>query len=203
MDEPLPGLLHWTTFHDGIGQPVHSHFHVASGAVFDPRLPEGGVEGLAAAGMPSVVLLSNRHHRRHAAEVAEAYGTPVRCHEAGLHEFAGDELEVEGFAFGDEVAPGVTALELGVLTPEDTVFRIDAGEGALLFADGLVRGPDGELTFVPDGLLGDDPEAVKAGLRAGLTKLADAGGFDALLFAHGAPIPSGGHDALVAFLRDG
>jgi hypothetical protein len=206
MDEVLPGILHWTTFHEGIGSPVHSHMHVASGAIFDPRLPEGGVEALSAAGMPSVVLLSNRHHLRHAAQVADAYGIPIRCHEAGLHEFTGEDApHVEGFAFGDEVAPGVTALELGALTPEDTVFRMDAGDthrGLLLFADGLVR-MDGELAFVPDRLMGDDPEAVKQGLLANLARLVERDDFDALLFAHGEPLAAGGHEALERFVAAG
>jgi hypothetical protein len=199
MDEPIPGVLHWTTYHDGIGATVHSHLHVASGAVFDPRLPEGGTDALAQAGVPSVVLLSNRHHLRHSAEFAAAFGCPIRCHEAGLHEFAGaDAPDVRGFAFGEELAPGVTALELGVLTPEETVFHIAAGPGALLFADAVIR-TDGELSFVSDYLLGDDPEAVKQGLRAKLAAMARRDDFDALLFAHGSPLAEGGRAALAEF----
>lgn len=200
MDEVIDGVLHWATFHDGIGQTVHSHLHVDSGAVFDPRLPEGGADALSAAALPSVVLLSSRHHLRHAPEVAETYGIPIRCHEAGLHAFTGAGAPaVEGFAYGDEVADGVTALELGVLTPEDTVFHIAGGSGALLFADGLIRS-DGELMFVPDSLMGDDPEAVKRGLLDRLQALAERDDFDVLLFAHGEPVRSEGRQALRDFL---
>jgi hypothetical protein len=46
MDEVLPGVLHWPTFHEGIGQPVHSHFYVEGCALFDPRVPEGGGKAL-------------------------------------------------------------------------------------------------------------------------------------------------------------
>jgi glyoxylase-like metal-dependent hydrolase (beta-lactamase superfamily II) len=56
------------------------------------------------------------------------------------------------------------------------------------------------LEFVPDGLLGDDPEQVKADLRRALTPLLDRD-FDALLFAHGAPITSGGKERLRAFVQ--
>jgi len=200
MDEVIDGVLHWATFHERIGQTVHSHLHVASGAVFDPRLPEGGVDALSAAALPGDVLLSNRHHVRHAAELAEAYGSAIHCHEAGLHAFAGDDQpDVQGFAFGDEVVPGVTALELGVLTPEDTVFRLDAGPGVLLFGDGLIR-QDGELMLVPDQLMGEDPEGVKQGLRARLAVLAEREDFDVLLFAHGEPVREGGREALRTFL---
>ena len=198
MNEVLPGVLHWTTHHEGIGSPVHSHFAVESAALIDPRVPDGGVDEVARYGRPDRILLSNRHHLRHSERFAAAFGCPICCHEAGLHEF-GDGPDVRAFRFGDEVAPGITALEMGALTPEDTVFRLDAGPGALLFADGLIRDGDGTLKFVPDWLMGDDPETVKSGLLASLRRLLDED-FDALLFAHGEPMASGGHEALAAFV---
>jgi hypothetical protein len=200
MNEVLPGVLHWTTHHEGIGSRVHSHFAVESAALIDPRVPDGGIDEVARYGRPERILLSNRHHLRHSECFAAAFGCPIRCHEAGLHEF-GAGPDVRPFRFGDEVAPGITALEMGALTPEDTVFRLDAGPGALLFADGLTRNGDGALGFVPDGLMGDDPEGVRAGLLASLRRLLDED-FDALLFAHGEPMPSGGHEALRAFVSE-
>jgi hypothetical protein len=198
MNEVLPGVLHWTTHHERIGAPVHSHFAVESAALVDPRVPEGGVDEVARYGRPDRILLSNRHHLRHSECFAEAFSCPIRCHEAGLHEF-GDGPEVQGFRFGEEVAPGIRALEMGALTPEDTVFHLSAGPGALLFADGLIRRGDGSLAFVPDGLMGDDPAAVKRGLVASLRRLLEED-FDALLFAHGEPLASGGHAALEGFV---
>lgn len=200
MDETLPGVLHWTTFHEGIGQPVHSHFFVEGCALFDPRVPEhGGLEEIARHGRPEAILLSNRHHLRHAEAFAEHFDCPIRAHRSGLHEFASGGPNVQPFEYGDEVAPGVVALEVGVLTPEDTAFRIAAGSGALLFADALIRDEDGELTYVPDGLMGGDPQAVKDGLTAALERLLEQD-FDALLFAHGAPVAPGGRDRLAAFV---
>jgi glyoxylase-like metal-dependent hydrolase (beta-lactamase superfamily II) len=198
MNEVLPGVLHWTTHHEGIGQPVHSHFAVESAALIDPRMPEGGIDEVSRYGRPDRILLSNRHHLRHSERFAEAFSCPIRCHEAGLHEF-GDGPEVRGFRFGEEVAPGIRALEMGALTPEDTVFHLAAGPGALLFADGLIRRRDGALAFVPDSSMGDDPVSVKQGLLASLRRLLDED-FDALLFAHGEPMASGGHGALEEFV---
>jgi len=198
MHEVLPGVLHWTTHHERIGRPVHSHFAVESAALIDPRVPAGGVEEVARYGRPDRILLSNRHHLRHSECFAEAFNCPIRCHEAGLHEF-GDGPDVQGFRFGEEVAPGIRALEMGALTPEDTVFHLVAGPGALLFADGLIRRDDGELTFVPDRLMGDDPKGVKRGLISSLRRLLDED-FDALLFAHGEPMASAGKSALEEFV---
>jgi hypothetical protein len=198
MNEVLPGVLHWTTHHERIGARVHSHFAVESAALIDPRVPDGGVEEIARYGRPDRILLSNRHHLRHSERFAAAFGCPIRCHEAGLWEFD-DGPDVRPFRFGDEVAPGITALEMGALTPEDTVFRLSAGPGALLFADGLIRRPDGALAFVPDRLMGDDPEGVRRGLSASLRRLLEQD-FDALLFAHGEPMASGGRAALEAFV---
>ncbi|WCB92528.1 hypothetical protein DSM104299_01224 [Baekduia alba] len=201
MDEVLPGVLHWTSFHEGIGQPVHSHFYVEGAALFDPRVPEEGIEDVARHGRPETVLLSNRHHLRHAACFVERFGCAIKAQRSGLHEFeGGDEPDVLPFDFGDTVAPGVTALEVGALTPEDTAFHIAAGPGVLLFADAVIRDGDGELTYVPGSLMGDDPEGVRAGLTAALRRLLERDDFDALLFAHGEPVAQGGHARLAAFV---
>jgi hypothetical protein len=56
---------------------------------------------------------------------------------------------------------------------------------------------------VPDGLLGDDPPAIRAGLRERFRALAADIDFDVLLMAHGAPLLSGGRAALRAFAGAG
>jgi hypothetical protein len=195
MDEIIPGVHHWTALRETIGSRVHSYYVTVARAVIDPMVPDGGLEAIAALGAPPErVLLTNRHHYRHADRYVEAFGCSVHCHEAGLHEFA-DGREVEGFAFGDEVAPGIVAHELGSITPEECALHILAGPGALAFADGVVRRGDG-FGFVPDGLLGDDPEDVKDGIRAALRHLLQQLRFDAVLLAHGEPMASDGRDAL-------
>src|SRR3954466_6159331 len=200
MDEIADGLFHWAAHYDRIGQDVHSHFHAPSGTLFDPMEPAEGLGWFERTGrIPRRILMSNRHHWRHIPRYVEAFGIPVLCHEAGLHEFA-DGREVEGFAFGDELAPGVRAHAVGVLTPEETAVHLEAGgTGALAFADAVVRGRSGELAFVSDRLLGDDPEAIKAGLRSAFARLAAELTFDALLMAHGEPQSRDGRSALAAF----
>jgi hypothetical protein len=190
MHELAPGLFDWAAFRDTIRQDVHSHYAAESGVIIDPMPPDGELPGT-----PRLAVLTNRHHLRYAAD----FGCPILCHEAGLHEFAGGDVEVEGFAWGDEVAPGVRALEIGVLCPEETALHIAAGDGFLAVADALIR-RDGRLGFVSDWLLGDDPEAIKAGLRAAFTRLLETEEFDGLLLAHGDPTPNGARAELERFV---
>ena len=55
------------------------------------------------------------------------------------------------------------------------------------------------LAFVPDSLLGDDPEGVKRGLREAYRRLCDELEFENLTLAHGPPIVGGAREALRAF----
>jgi hypothetical protein len=198
MEELQTGLLHWTAYHDGIGQDVHSAYHVTSATLIDPKLPPGGLEAIERHGRPERIVLTSRHHYRDSDAIRAAFDCPVLCHEAGLHEFDGGP-HVDGYAFGDELADGVRALAVGVLTPEETALHIAAGDGAVTLADAAIRGNHGELGFVPDGLLGDDPPAIRDGLRASFRRICDQVEFDTLLLAHGDPIRHGGRTALRTF----
>jgi hypothetical protein len=195
MEEILPGVRHWTATHPKIGIEVSSHWVPGAGALIDPLLPPG--EGLSAfrEQPPDRVLLSNRHHLRDSEQIAAELGCRIECSRPGLHEFDGGP-DVEAFDFGDEVAPGIEAFEVGAICPDETALLLrDAG--ALVIADGIIRYSD-ELQFVPDSLLGDDPEGVKRGLRDAYSRLLDRE-FDSLLFAHGTPLIGGGKEALSDF----
>ena len=196
MNEILPGVWHWTALHEKIGFDVSSYFVERAAALIDPMLPPDGVDAFRGR-EPELILLTNRHHYRHSDRFTEEFGCPVLCHEEGLHEFEGGPA-VQGFAFGDDVANGVLALEVGALTPEETAFHVDAGPGALSFGDALVSTLGDGLEFVPDKYIGDDPEAVKEGLRESFRRLL-AHDFAALLVAHGEPMPTGGKAALIQF----
>jgi hypothetical protein len=185
--------------HPKIRIEVSSYYIADSGALIDPMLPAEGIEWFREHGEPQRIVLTNRHHYRQSAAFREGFGCPVLCHEAGLHEFEGGP-EVEGFRFGDAVAPGITALAVGAICPEETALHLELGEGLLSFADALIN--HDELGFVPDPLLGHDPSAVKRGLRDSLRALLDLD-FDSLLFAHGDPLLGGGKRALREFVESG
>jgi hypothetical protein len=193
MEEILPGVHHWTAEHPRIHARVSSHFIAGSATAIDPLVPDQAMEWFERH-PPQRVVLSNRHHLRHAERLATAFGCPILCHESGLHEFEGGPA-VEGFSFGDRVAEDVTALEMDAICPDDTVLAIEAGDGALLFADSLIH--HGEIGFVSDGLIGDDAETVKATVRERARGLLERP-CENLLFAHGDPLLGGGREALRA-----
>jgi hypothetical protein len=199
MREVLPGIHHWSTIHPRIRVPVDSHYLEFAGMVLDPMVPREGLEWFEGRQAPTQIVLTNRHHLRNSERFADAFGSNIRCAESGLHEFRGGPA-VEGFAFGEELAPGITAHRLGAICPDDTAIQIRTTEGAALaFADGLTRPRGGGLTFVPGFLMGDDPSGVRAELRESLRALLELD-FDSLLFAHGEPLIGGAKTALREFL---
>ena len=193
MDEILPGLLHWKTPHPDIPIAVDSYLLPDRGVAIDPLLPEGeGPEWLGHA-VEHVVVTICLHTRS-----AGTFGRPVRAPRPGLHRWEGRDLEAEPYDDGDEVAPGVRAIALAAIAPDDFALHVDVGPGALAFGDAIIR--YGEIGFVPDHLIGDDPETVKRATLDRLEPLLELD-FDALLFAHGDPLPSGGKAALRAFVE--
>ena len=197
MREILPGIHHWTAVHPRIRQPVSSYYVEEAQVLIDPLVPREGLDWFEQR-PPQQVVLTNRHHYRQSGRFVEAFDCIVRCSEPGLHEFEGGP-DVEGFAFGEELAPGLTAVEVGAICPDETALHIAIGDGAIAIADAVTRPGDGQLAFVPDFLMGDDPGGVKAGLRDSLEGLLDLP-FDSLLFAHGEPLVGDGKRALRSFI---
>lgn len=199
MEQLLPGVFHWASFHEGIGERVHSYYLscVSPAIAIDPRVPDEGLGAFSGYPPPKHVFLTNRHHYRHSDAFQDAFGSKVWCHRAGLHEFSEYE-PVQGFEHGDELPGTVLALEVAVLCPEETAFFIPCSDGILAVGDALIR-EDHELGFVPDALMGEDPEAVKRGLQAVFARFLNRR-FNHLLLAHGEPIVRGAKEALRGFL---
>jgi len=127
MEEILPGVHHWSAVHPNIGMLVHSY--AVGSTLIDPLLPPEGIDALP--GSVSQILLTNRHHYRSSGEIVARFGCPVRCHEAGLHEFAGTDRAVEGFRWGDRLAPDIVAVEpRRDLRRGDRAPRAGGGRGA-------------------------------------------------------------------------
>jgi hypothetical protein len=196
MQELAPGLWHWTADHERIGMAVSSYYLAGEKVVIDPMVPPEGLEWFEEQGPPEHVLMTNRHHDRHAWRLREAFGCSVHCIRNGLHELEGRGA-VEPFDFGDELPGGAVAHEVDAICPDETALHLP-GHRALACADGVVRWHDeDELDFVPDRLM-DEPEGTKQGLIHAYRRLLELD-FDVLLLAHGQPVAAG-REALRSFV---
>jgi hypothetical protein len=190
MHEIAPGIHHWTAKHPTIGMDVSSYWLTDPKVLLDPLSVPGDVD------VVEEIVLSNRHHKREALEAAERFGAPVRVPRVGLDEF-GDDQPVEPYDFEEPFAGGaITAYQVTEYWPDDCALHIPS-VSALAIADTVIN--YGGLRFVPDNLMGDDPEAEKRDMRATLGRLAEELEFEHLLLAHGDPVAGEGRKRLREF----
>jgi hypothetical protein len=202
MDEIAPGIWHWTAHRESIGADVQSYWIEPAGLVLDPMIPpDVGLEWWDDRDRkPEQIVLTIGLHWRETTAFVDRFGARVRAHEAALPRWkdAGDDdRDAEPFTGGDEIAPGVEAVDVGAIAPDEAALFISHGEGTVAAADSIVRWEPGDpLGFVPDNLMGDDPEEVKRGIRESFGKLLERD-WKHLIMAHGAP---GTKDELAKFL---
>jgi hypothetical protein len=194
--ELFPGVHHWTAVHPAVGLRVSSYYVEPAGVVIDPILPEDGLDAFAGRDRPQQIVLTSGLHTRDADRFADAFGCPIMTSREGAERIGG-ALDVETYGDGDDVAPGVRAVHVGVLCPDEYALHITATEGALALADGLHHYGE-SVGFFGDDLLGDDPQAVKDGLKQQFVALLQRD-FDHLLFAHGDPVVGNGKTVLREF----
>jgi hypothetical protein len=190
MHEIAPGIHHWTAPHPKIKVEVSSYWLPDLRVLLDPLAVPDEVDGV------DEIVLSNRHHKREAFEAAERFGVPVRVPRVGMHEY--DEGDpVEPYDFEEPFANGsITAYQVTGYWPDDGALHIPSAS-ALAIADTIVN-YDG-IRFVPDHLMGDDPEAEKRDIKQTLARLAEELEFEHLLLAHGAPVAGEGRERLREF----
>ena len=198
VKEIAPGVWHWTAPHDRIGVEVSSYYLMPERVVLDPMLPSDGVEWFDEHEPPEHVVLTNRHHDRHAWDLQERFDCMVHCPRNGMYEIEG-RGRAEPFDFGDTLPGGLVAHEIDAICPDETALHIPS-HSAVACADGVISRDD-RLAFVGDALM-DEPEQTKASLKAAYRRLLDqVSEFDLLLLAHGGPVVGGGGQALGEFVR--
>jgi hypothetical protein len=197
MREILPGIHHWTAHHDGIGARVSSYFVEPAGVLIDPMVPEDGLDAFTGLTKPQQVVLTTGLHTRHADRFADAFGALIRFSSEG-GERIGGALEGEVYNEHEDIAPGIRAIQIGVLCPDEYALHIAHAGGAIAVADGLTRYGD-SVGFFSDDLLGDDPQEVKDGLKQQYGTVLERE-WEHLLFAHGEPILRHGKTVLRDFV---
>jgi len=197
--EIAPGLFHWTATHPAIHIRVSTYYLARERVLLDPLLPSpGGLKWLEQHGPPGHIFLTNRLHSRHSARIVAAFGCQVWCHKSGLYHLA-PELNARAFPVRGAVG-GITVVHIGVLCPDECALILPSVR-AVAVADGVIRDASGPLSFVPDGLLADDPAdavGIKRRLKAAYRRIAE-GDFEHLLLAHGLPWLNDGRAALQAW----
>jgi len=161
-------------------------------------VPDEGLDAFAGRDRPQQVVLTSGLHARHAERFAESFGCVIRASPEALERLEGS-LDAQRYSEGDEIAPGIVAIHIGKLCPDEYALHIAVAEGAIAFADGLVRYGEA-LGFVSDALIGENADAIKAGLKGAFRGLLTRD-FDYLLFAHGDPLVGGGKAALRDFVK--
>jgi hypothetical protein len=190
MHEIAPGIRHWTAPHPNLGIEVSSYWLPDLRVLLDPLAVPEEVDGI------EEIVLSNRHHKRDMLAAHQRFGAPIRAPRIGMHDFDEDD-PVEPYDFEEPFGSGaITAYQVTEYWPDDCALHIPP-VSALVIADTVIN--YGGLRFVPDNLMGDDPEAEKRDMKATLGRLADELEFEHLLLAHGDPVPSEGRERLRDF----
>lgn len=190
MHEIAPGIRHWTAPHPNLGIEVSSYWLPDLRVLLDPLAVPEEVDGI------EEIVLSNRHHKRDMLAAHERFGAPIRAPRIGMHDFDEDD-PVDPYDFEEPFAGGaITAYQVTEYWPDDCALHIPSVSG-LVIADTVIN--YGGLRFVPDNLMGDDPEAEKRDMKATLGRLADELEFEHLLLAHGDPVAGEGRKRLRDF----
>ncbi|MBI2891918.1 MAG: MBL fold metallo-hydrolase [Deltaproteobacteria bacterium] len=197
IDEISPGLVHWTVRDERTGVRCDSYGLMArEGSVLvDPLSAADGV--LGALGNVGAICLTTASHQRAAWRYRRLFDAPVWApkHATGL-----DEPADGWFGHGDHLPGGLRALHAPGPTEESYVLlreRSDAA-GILFLGDLLVRGDDGPFELpTTDGNGSADPQRALASLRALLDVEVET-----LCPSHGAPLATGGSEALRRALAD-
>jgi hypothetical protein len=192
MHEIAPGIRHWTAPHPNIGADVSSYWLPELRVLLDPLAVPEEVDAV------DEIVLSNRHHKRDMLAAHERFGAPIRVPRVGIHEFDFED-PIEPYDFEVPFAgDAITAYQVTEYWPDDGALHIPSAS-ALAIADTVVN-YDG-IRFVPDHLMGDDPEAEKRDIRQTLARLAEELDFEHLLLAHGPPVAGEGRQRLREFAR--
>jgi hypothetical protein len=205
MEQLTDGIWHWTAFRESIAQEVSSYWIEPAAIVLDPMVPpDVGLGWWDGRDMhPQQVVLTSGLHWRQSDEFVERWSIPVRAPWPARERYdrEGLDRQFEKYEWHDEVAPGVTAIEIDALCPDEAALHIAHDGGAVALADALIRARGGApLAFVPDSLMGAHPQRVKDELRDRFRGLLTRD-WDTLLLAHGEPIVRHGQTALRDFVE--
>lgn len=157
-----------------------------------PPCADDITEAIRELGVPVLIILTNKDHRRNAPRVRDLFSAPICIHELDAPLVSCD---VDSTFSDDEVLAGVFEV---IRVPDSK----SPGESALywrdrkllILGDALIGKPAGSLSMLPDAKFADPAAA-----RAGVAKLAELD-VETVLVGDGVSIPLVGGEALRAFV---
>ncbi len=187
-------LFGWSVFDEARNLDFHGTYWAKHGGVLvDPvAMSEHDRDHVKSLGGATTIVVTNSDHLRAARELTEVFGASIAGPRAekDARQLAGARL----LADGDEVVPGLVAIELhGSKTPGELALVL---EGSTLITGDLVRGHvGGRLAILPEPKLRDPAAA-----RASIARLAELEGIEAVIVGDGWHVFTDGGTALRALV---
>ena len=197
MKALLPDVLTWPWFSERHGYDFNGYLvkHESGNVCIDPvEMPDEVLEAIAREGVARIVL-TNRNHTRASMRVREKTRAPVLIHPADADHARAQGAVIDGeIEVGGRVGP-FTVIDASGKSPGEVALHWPERR-ILVVGDACVGKPPGACALLPESVM-DDP----ARLRRSLARIAEETDFDVLLTGDGAPILSGGREALRALVR--
>jgi glyoxylase-like metal-dependent hydrolase (beta-lactamase superfamily II) len=188
-------ILQWSVFNAEKGYDFNGlHLRLADTCVLVDPVPMSDevVAEVERRGRPSVIIITNKDHRRAAPEAGRRFGAPVLIHHLDRPQI--DTPVDDSFDDGDLLGGELEVIRIldGKSPGESALWW--ARRRALIVGDAVIGKPPGGLGMLPDAKF-RDPAAARRGVRKLATYPADV-----LLVGDGASITSGAAAVLEKFV---
>ncbi len=192
VEEILPGLFHYQIQDDRINHISEAYALVEGGKVtlIDPLPLEGAALGRL--GQVAAIVVGAPSHQRSSWRYRKE--TRAKVH-APAGATAVEESPDATFEEGDRLPGGLRAIAAPGPKGPHFALHLDRGPGVVFVTDLMMNEPDKGIVFLSDKYM-QEPKRVPESAR----RLLDLK-FDILCFGHGAPITTGGRNALEGFLK--
>jgi glyoxylase-like metal-dependent hydrolase (beta-lactamase superfamily II) len=192
MREIVPGILTWQWFSEKHGYDFNGYLvrGPTENLCVDPVEPnDDDLDAIVQEGVARIVL-TNRNHFRAAAKVKERTGAAIHVHPADAEFVRAKGTPVDAaIEAGQRIGPFV-AIDARGKSPGEIALHWPERR-LLLVGDACVGKPPGALALLPAQVIDDLPQ-----LQRSLRRIAETVDFETLLVGDGAPVLSGGCDAL-------
>jgi hypothetical protein len=211
MQQVWPGIDVWSIPHPTIPMGMRSALlsNAQARVLIDPNEPPEGLSDLEGRGAVGAVIVTSPFHVRQSLQVSRSLGASLWVPQKGTLFPGSAEESYLGAAqvYGDNahLPGGLRAIRLSEMPHGEAALHREGDGGLLVFADGLMRDPEGNLTIlsvaVLSRLFGDEQAALSfhEANRKALNRLRGVKA-EIALFAHGDPLVGGASSAIEQFI---